>query len=101
MVALGIAVVATTATPATPAITTAATIIAIVVVVVVVVVAVTLLVKAGMSIWKKELLTIVRKLDLSHLCFSLNFYFLMFLRNFLLCSPLLTYSQSFPYLLTT
>ena len=27
----------------------------------------------------------VRKLDLLHLCFSLNFYFLMFLRNFLLC----------------
>ena len=30
---------------------------------------------------------IVRKLDLSHLCFSLNFYFLMFLRNFPLCFP--------------
>ena len=30
---------------------------------------------------------LVRKLDLSHLCFSLNFYFLMFLRNFLLCFP--------------
>ena len=28
---------------------------------------------------------IVRKLDLSHLCFSLNFYFLMFLHNFPLC----------------
>ena len=27
----------------------------------------------------------VRKLDLSHLCFSLNFYFLMFLRNLPLC----------------
>ena len=27
----------------------------------------------------------VRKLDLSHLCFSLNFCFLMFLRNFPLC----------------
>ena len=30
---------------------------------------------------------IVRKLDLLQLCFSLNFYFLMFLRNFLLCFP--------------
>ena len=29
----------------------------------------------------------VRKLDLSHLCFSLNFHFLMFLHNFLLCFP--------------
>ena len=29
----------------------------------------------------------VRKSDLSHLCFSLNFYFLMFLRNFPLCFP--------------
>ena len=29
----------------------------------------------------------VRKLDLLHLCFSLNFYFLMFLRNFPLCFP--------------
>ena len=37
----------------------------------------------------------VRKLDLSRLCFSLKFYFLMFLRNFLLCFFLLTYSQSF------
>ena len=27
----------------------------------------------------------VRKLNLSNLCFSLNFYFLMFLRHFLLC----------------
>ena len=34
-------------------------------------------------LWKE----VVRKLDLSHLCFSLNFYFLMFLRNFLLCFP--------------
>ena len=37
----------------------------------------------------------VRKLDLSHLCFSLNFYFLMFLRLFSSMFPLLTYSQSF------
>ena len=37
----------------------------------------------------------VRKLDLSHLCFSLNFYFLMFLRLFPSMFPLLTYSQSF------
>ena len=29
----------------------------------------------------------VRKLDLSHLCFSLNFSFLYVLRNFLLCFP--------------
>ena len=29
----------------------------------------------------------VRKLDLSHLCFSLNFCFLMILHNFLLCFP--------------
>ena len=36
----------------------------------------------------------VRKLDLSQLCFSLNFYFLVFFHNFLLCFPLLTYSQS-------
>ena len=28
---------------------------------------------------------IVRKLDLLHLCFSLNFYFLCLFRNFLLC----------------
>ena len=33
----------------------------------------------------KVFLRDVRKLDLSHLCFSLNFYFLMLLRNFLLC----------------
>ena len=38
---------------------------------------------------------IVRKLDLSHLCFSLNFYFPMFLRLFPSMFPLLTYSQSF------
>ena len=45
---------------------------------------------------------IVRKLDLSHLCFSLNFYFLMFLLQFPSMFPLLTYSQSFfPYLPTT
>ena len=37
----------------------------------------------------------VRKLDLSHLCFSLNFSFSYVLCNFLLCFPLLTYSQSF------
>ena len=37
----------------------------------------------------------VRKLDLSHLCFSLNFYFLMFLLQFPSMFPLLTYSQSF------
>ena len=37
----------------------------------------------------------VRKLDLSHLCFSLNFYFPMFLRLFPSMFPLLTYSQSF------
>ena len=38
---------------------------------------------------------IVRKLDLSHSCFSLNFYFPMFLRLFPSMFPLLTYSQSF------
>ena len=37
----------------------------------------------------------VRKLDLSHLCFSLNFYFPMFLRLFPSMFLLLTYSQSF------
>ena len=37
----------------------------------------------------------VRKLDLLHLCFSLNFYFLMFLSQFPSMFPLLTYSQSF------
>ena len=37
----------------------------------------------------------VRKLDLSHLCFSLNFYFSMFLRPFPSMFLLLTYSQSF------
>ena len=37
----------------------------------------------------------VRKLDLSHLCFSLSFYFLMFLLQFPSMFPLLTYSQSF------
>ena len=37
----------------------------------------------------------VRKLDLSQLCFSLNFYFLMFLSQFPSMFPLLTYSQSF------
>ena len=37
----------------------------------------------------------VRKLDLSHLCFSLNFYFLMFPRLFPSMFSLLTYSQSF------
>ena len=43
------------------------------------------------SIWDRmgneRILDCVRKLDLSQLCFSLNFYFLMFLRNFLLCFP--------------
>ena len=37
----------------------------------------------------------VRKLDLSHLCFSLNFYFLMLLSQFPSMFPLLTYSHSF------
>ena len=41
----------------------------------------------------------VRKLDLSHLCFSLNFYFSMFLRLFPSMFPLLTYSQSFSFLI--
>ena len=41
----------------------------------------------------------VRKLDLSQLCFSLNFYFPMFLRLFPSMFPLLTYSQSFPFLI--
>ena len=36
----------------------------------------------------------IRKLDLSHLCFSLNFYFLMFFRLFPSMFPLLTYFQS-------
>ena len=36
----------------------------------------------------------VRKLDLVHLCFSLNFYFLMFPLQFPSMFPLLTYSQS-------
>ena len=40
----------------------------------------------------------VRKLDLLHLCFSLNFYFLMFLSQFPSMFPLLTYSQSFFHL---
>ena len=40
--------------------------------------------KVGMKYLAKIL---VRKLDLLHLCFSLNFYFLMFPRNFLLCFP--------------
>ena len=39
--------------------------------------------------------TTVRKLDLSHLCFSLNFYFLMFPSQFPFMFPLLTYSQTF------
>ena len=38
---------------------------------------------------------IVRKLDLSCLCFSLNFYFLVFFSQFPFMFPLLTYSQSF------
>ena len=50
-----------------------------------------------------QLRAVVRKLDLSHLCFSLNFFFLMFLSQFPSMFPLLTYSQSFlsPYLLIT
>src|ERR1700743_2815676 len=35
----------------------------------------------------------VRKFDLLHLCFSLNFYFLMFLSQFPSMFPLLTYCQ--------
>ena len=34
-----------------------------------------------------ELMVGVRKLDLSHLCFSLNFLFSYVFRNFLLCFP--------------
>ena len=49
--------------------------------------------------WTGGQLLVVRKLDLSHLCFSLNFYFLMFLRNFLLCFPLLTYSKIILFLI--
>ena len=41
----------------------------------------------------------VRKLDLSHLCFSLNFYSPMFLRLFPSMFPLLTYSQSLFFLI--
>ena len=37
----------------------------------------------------------VRKLDLLHLCFSLNFYFLMFLLQFPSMFSLLTYFHSF------
>ena len=37
----------------------------------------------------------VRKLDLLHLCFALNFYFLMFLSQFPSMFSLLTYSHSF------
>ena len=36
----------------------------------------------------------VKKLDLLHLCFSLNFYFLMFLSQFPSLFLLLNYSQS-------
>ena len=43
--------------------------------------------------------TTVRKLDLSHLCFSLNFYFLMSLLQFPSMFPLLTYSPSFFFLI--
>ena len=46
-------------------------------------------------VWTDEERAAVRKLDLSQLCFSLNFYFLMFLRLFPSMFPLLTYSQSF------
>ena len=45
--------------------------------------------------------SLVRKLDLSHLCFSLNFYFLMFLLQFPSMFTLLTYFQSFLFLPTT
>ena len=41
----------------------------------------------------------VRKLDLSHLCFSLNSHFLMFLRLFPSMFLSLTYSQSFFFLI--
>ena len=41
----------------------------------------------------------VRKLDLSQLCFSLNFCFLIFLRLFPSMFLLLTYSQSFFFLI--
>ena len=41
----------------------------------------------------------VRKLDLSQLCFSLNFYFLMLLLQFPSMFPLLNYSQSFLFLI--
>ena len=45
------------------------------------------------------LLVTVRKLDLLYLCFSLNFYFLMFLSQFPSMFLLLTYSHhSFPFL---
>ena len=49
--------------------------------------------RLGLVLQGEEL--VVRKLDLSHLCFSLNFYFLMFLSQFPSMFPLLTYSQSF------
>src|SRR6202000_443254 len=49
----------------------------------------------GMRLWK---MWSVRKLDLSQSCFSLNFYFYMFLRLFPSMFPLLTYSQSFLFL---
>ena len=38
---------------------------------------------------------VIRKLDSSHLCFSLNFYILMFLSQFPSMFFLLTHSQSF------
>ena len=49
--------------------------------------------RLGLVLQGEEL--VVRKLDLLHLCFSLNFYFLMFLSQFPSMFPLLTYSQSF------
>ena len=52
----------------------------------------------GSTGWRKLLSGLqpsVRKLDLSHLCFSLNFYFSKLLRRFPSMFPLLTYSQSF------
>src|ERR1700743_468865 len=54
--------------------------------------------RRGPENWERAPLTrwyVVRKLDLSQSCFSLNLYFLMFLRLFPSMFPLLTYSQSF------
>ena len=46
----------------------------------------------GSSNGSLEACRAVRKLDLSHLCFSLNFYFSMLFRLFPSIFPLLTYS---------